>query len=374
VKIVFWVRAGNKFGGLERYIVLFAEECQKRGHSFYLINEVENTSAEYLSRLKEYGAIQAVVGESCLDMPNVFSKAIHQIRAWNPDIVQLSFVSSMAIPLLKIAGVPLVYKTYNTGIDHPISLRTRGLSMLNNWFATRVLTVSERVRKDEIRAGIKPDKIITSYRGIPLKDYETKTCLSGPPPNGWDIPHYKKIITIGRFFHEKGMRYVTEAAIRVMKDKQDVVWWLVGVEGPESDICNQMIQESQMSDRIQVLGQRQDVIALLHRSYVQVVGSLYEGLPLMVIEASACGVPTIGTKIGGLDEVLIDGTTGILVDRYSSQQLAEATIWLLEHVDKRNEMGNAAKQFIQEKFNSAVHINRKIEMFENDLSRHYLHQ
>lgn len=367
MRIAFWVRAGNKYGSLEKYIALFSETCHKNGHKFLLINEIENSSQAYCYRLERSGAKQVVVGESLNSPGRVFAKVVGKVRKWKPDIVQLHFVNSLAIPLLKSVGVPLVYQTYHSGIDHPISLRTRILHSLDNWIATRTFAVSERVRSDEIRAGAAPNRIQTFYLGLPMKDFRVQNPqLLEPKPYGYDDPKLKKVITVGRFFPVKGMRYVVEAAVKVVTSREDIVWWLVGKEGPDSQYCKQLIDTTGLNNQIKILGERSDIPALLNHSDLHVVGSLSEGLPLAVLEAAAYGIPTIGTKIGGMDEAIIDGETGILVERCSSQALADATAWHIDHPDNRYQLGQAAKQYIEEKFDSEKSIDHLLKLFTRD--------
>jgi glycosyltransferase involved in cell wall biosynthesis len=369
MRIAFWVRAGNKYGGLEKYIALFAEMCKSRGHSFLLINEVENTCPDYLLRLQNSGAKQVVVGESGINVLKVFSKSTKYIREWKPDIVDLHFINSLAAPLLRSIGVQIVYHTYHSGIDHPISIRTRVLRSMDNLFCKSVFAVSERVKKDEIRAGIKPSHIKTMYLGVSLDEFIIENNnLQYRPPIGWSDPNLKKIITIGRFSPVKGMRFVVEAATQVLSKRQDAVWWIAGKEGKDSEVCKQLIQSLKMENRIDILGQRNDVTSLVKNCYMQVVGSLSEGLPLAVLEASACGIPTIGTKIGGLDEAIVDGVTGILVNKESSLSLSDAVDWLLDNPEERDKMGVAAKLNVQKKFNSKEQICSLLDQFEIDFA------
>jgi glycosyltransferase involved in cell wall biosynthesis len=367
MRIAFWVRTGNKYGSLERFIALFAEVCKTNGHAFLLINEVENTTPEFCHRLANAGANQVVVGESLQSPTKTLVKALQYLREWKPNIVQLHFVNSLALPLLKSSGIPLVYQTYHSGINHDISLRTRFLRWLDNSFATRVLAVSERVRTDQIRAGVKPIHIKKLYLGLLSRDFIGENlCLKGQEPPGWNDKQCRKVITIGRFFPIKGMRYVVEAAVQVMKERTDIIWWIVGQEGPESQLCNQVIEAAGLRHRITLLGQRNDIPALLSRSSLQVVGSLSEGLGLMALEAAACGVPTIGTRIGGLDEAIVDSVTGMLVESGSSQALAKATIWLLDRSEQRELMGAAARKLVAEKFNAEKQITLLLELFAHD--------
>ena len=112
------------------------------------------------------------------------------------------------------------------------------------------------------------------------------------------------------------------------------------------------------------------MLALIYQSEFQVVGSLSEGFGLMVLDAAACGVPTIGTRIGGLDETILDGETGILVDVRSAEALAQAALRLLDHPDERARMGQAARQHVLTNFDSEKHIARLLELFAQDHKAH----
>ena len=126
-----------------------------------------------------------------------------------------------------------------------------------------------------------------------------------------------------------------------------------------------MIRESKLTDRIICLGQRNDVPALMKLSDLQVIG-LIRGIRFDGFRSSSMRNPDYRPQIGGLDEAIKDGITGMLVERCSSQALAAATIWLLDHPDQREIMGEAARTHVVEDFNSEKQIQRLMDIFEND--------
>ena len=374
MRILFWVRTGNKYGSLEKYIAQFAESCKEQGHTFLLLNEIENTSPDFRDRLSRAGVIQIAIGESAHTPIKTLVNVIKYLRNWQPDIVQLHFVNSLVLPFLKIFRVPLAYQTYHSGIDHAISIKTRFLRRIDNLFATRVFAISKRVYQDGLKAGVNARKLHQIYLGLDPDEFRRENPhLDGRKPPFFDDNSVIKIITVGRFFPVKGFKYVVEAAVKVLQMKQDVVWWLVGKEGPDSSSCSDLIRKSGLENRIFILGQRNDVPALLNQSDFQVVGSLSEGLGLMALEAGACGIPTVAPNIPGLDEVILDGKTGLLVKSASSQALADATIWMLENPQKRLTMGVEAKKFVTEKFDSKKHISSLVSMFELDYANYRQH-
>jgi glycosyltransferase involved in cell wall biosynthesis len=371
MRIIFWVRAGNKFGGVEKYISLFAEQCQKRGHSFLLLNEIENTSDEYQDRLSKAGAQQIVIGEAIANPIIVFNRARKVIKSWKPDVVQLHLTTLTSVPFLKMWSVPCIYPTYNSGLPFPGRPTTYLLGFIISRLATRVICISERMRRDVLRLGVQKQKIQVVYRGIPISDYLSEaTKISDPIPPGFDQADIKKIITVSRFFKVKGVQYVVEAAVDVLRENPGIIWWLVGREGTESDFCKRLVSENHLEDRIFFLGQRNDVPALMSRAWLQVVGSLSEGLGVMAWESSAFGVPTIGTQIGGLDEAIIDGATGVLVEPGSYKALAKATKYLLSNPDLRDKLGKAAREYVCAKFDSINLISDLLDIFEADYQKY----
>jgi glycosyltransferase involved in cell wall biosynthesis len=369
LRIIYWIgRIGDKFGSLERYNILLAQACNQRGHELIIVHDIPNTVPEYAQCLRDAKAQFLVNGHSYANPLYSFSNAVHLVRAWKPDVVHTHFVNPVALPLLKFLNVPLLYQTYHSGIDHEIRLRTRIIRWGIQLCTKRIFAVSNRVRNDEIRVGINPSHIFTLPLGLAIQDFlnASKTII-GPYPNGFNDPNKKIIITVGRFFPEKGMRYSVEAAIEVCSKRQDVIWWLVGKDGPEKAYSWSLVQAAGLENRILFLGQRNDVPFLMQRAYVQVVGSLYEGLGLMALESSAFGIPTVGTQVGGLDEAIINGKTGLLVPKKSSAALAEATLRLLDNPELRNQLGREAKKYLADHFDANQLVEELLDIYEKDL-------
>jgi glycosyltransferase involved in cell wall biosynthesis len=372
MRIIYWIgRVGDKFGSLERYNVLLAEACNQRGHEVIIMHDIPNTIPEYAQRLQSAKAELIVIGHTMDDPWHALPRAARLVRYWKPDVVHTHFVNPVALPVLKLMRVPLLYQTYHTGIDHAIAPKTRVIRWLVQSCTKRILAVSDRIRSDEIRAGVHPARIQTLPLGLYIRDFiaSAVTC-NQPTPPGYNDQKKKIVITVGRFSPEKGMVYVAEAAVEVAKKRPDVVWWLVGKDGPDKEAAWSLVQKSGVAGQICFLGQRNDVPSLMQKAYLQVVGSLFEGLPLMTLESSAFGVPTVGTKIGGLDEVVVDGVTGILVPRASSTALTEATLKLLNDNRLRDQYGQAAREHIYRHYDAERLVNDLLNMYEKDQKAH----
>src|SRR5262249_33526122 len=153
-------------------------------------------------------------------------------------------------------------------------------------------------------------------------------------------------------------------------ERPNVSWWLVG-DGPERRGLEELVNRAGLADRIRFLGIRNDAPYLMKKAYVHVLGSMYEGLPLVVLETAALGVPTVGTRVGGLDEAVVNGSTGLLVPRESSDALADGVKHVLDDPDLRERLGSAARQFVFEHFDSEALIDRLLNLYESDLNVRY---
>jgi glycosyltransferase involved in cell wall biosynthesis len=117
---------------------------------------------------------------------------------------------------------------------------------------------------------------------------------------------------------------------------------LVG-DGPERSAIEARVGELGLGERVRFLGLRKDVARLLHGADAFLLTSVSEGIPLTVIEAMAAGLPVVATDVGGLREVVADGTTGLLAPAGDDAALAERLVCLADDPDLRHWMGAAGR-------------------------------
>jgi glycosyltransferase involved in cell wall biosynthesis len=171
--------------------------------------------------------------------------------------------------------------------------------------------------------GVPEHKITVVRNGISLTRFEGTAPggLRDALTRGADRPI---VLTIARLTDQKGHDVLLEAATHVPEG----LFVLAG-DGPLRPALEQRARQLGIERRIIFLGQREDVPELLAAADLFVLPSLYEGLPLSVLEAMAAGTPVIATAIGGTDEAVIDGSTGLLVPPRDARALAGAIQRLL---------------------------------------------
>jgi glycosyltransferase involved in cell wall biosynthesis len=109
---------------------------------------------------------------------------------------------------------------------------------------------------------------------------------------------------------------------------------------------------------VRFAGRAEDVRPYLEATDLFVLSSENEGLPLVLGEAMAYGIPCVVTDVGGNKEIVVHGETGLLVEPGSPERFAEAIVHLLAHPEERRRMGVNARQRVREQFNIEDAMNR----------------
>jgi glycosyltransferase involved in cell wall biosynthesis len=133
--------------------------------------------------------------------------------------------------------------------------------------------------------------------------------------------------------------------------------------GAERHHLEQLIEMNDLGYAVRLAGFRQDLDQLWPNADLMVLPSLNEGLPNVVLEASAAGVPVVATAVGGTPEAVVDGETGCLVPPDDPITLANVITDLLSHQKKRKRMGDSGREFVRKNFSFAIQAQDYLELF-----------
>jgi glycosyltransferase involved in cell wall biosynthesis len=204
-------------------------------------------------------------------------------------------------------------------------------------------------------------KIRVVHNGIPLEPFERgirgdlRERLAGRD----DRPI---VLTLARLARQKGIGYLIEAAARVPE-----AFFAVAGDGEERAALEAKADAWGVKERFLFLGHRRDVPELLASCDVFVLPSLYEGLPVSVLEAMASGKPVIATRIGGTDEAVKDGATGLLVPPADPTALAEAIRRLLTDRCLAERLGAEAQNWVRREFSDDLMAARVQQIYREAL-------
>ncbi len=227
-----------------------------------------------------------------------------------------------------VHGVP-----YHSVLPKPVQCFYRMAERFAGKFCDKVVFVSENQRKDAVaKKVIAEEKTVTIYNGvvdIPRKerDYSGDELLIG---------------SVGRFWDQKNYLVTIRAAIEACKRNPRLRFAFLG-DGDYFDTCLKMVRDNGLQDRIELPGWQNNVREWLDRFDVFLLYSLWEGLPVAILEAMNAGLPVIASDIDGNNE-LVDASNGYLVDTNQPEKLIELLATL---TDKRDSLGSMSKQSIR---------------------------
>jgi glycosyltransferase involved in cell wall biosynthesis len=281
------------------------------------------------------------------------------------------------------ARVPIRLHTFTgqpwIGMHGPMRWASRMSDRLIGWLNTRCYADSASQRKFLIAEGILNERRIStiaagSLAGVDLrrfdrarfgKDVRARVRAQLGVTDGTTV-----LLFIGRITREKGIYELLESLDRLRNDGSDVVLLLVGPMDDERGGSG-TVARADLEGRAGVyyLGYREDPERYFAAADILCLPSYREGFGTVVIEAAAMGVPTVGTRINGLVDAVVDGETGILVEPRNADALIQGLQRLLEDAVLRERMGEMARQRAHERYSSDVVNAAVVEEYARLLQR-----
>ncbi len=174
-----------------------------------------------------------------------------------------------------------------------------------------------------------------------------------------------RIITVGRLTSVKNQYFIIECLAAL---KFDFSAKIIG-SGDQYARLKAQICKHQLEDKVELTLNIEDVTEFLTDSDIFILGSLYEGLPLSVLEAMSVKLPVISTDVGGVSEAVIDGETGFLVPRNDKKLFVEKLELLIADKERRIMMGEAGYKHFQQHFTAQRMVNQTNEVYQEVLKR-----
>jgi len=157
------------------------------------------------------------------------------------------------------------------------------------------------------------------------------------------------VLSVGRLDPQKGLTYLIDAAVGLASRFPDVHFVFVG-NGPQRRELEGRVASLKLTGRMHFLGWRPDVPGILTLATCLVLPSLWEGMPNVVLEAMAAGLPVVATRVEGVAELVVPGETGILVAARSASELTEGLSQVLSAPERARQMGAAGQERVKALF------------------------
>ena len=233
--------------------------------------------------------------------------------------------------------------------------------------ADLVIAVSQALAERCERAGVCRERIRVIPNAVELESDSDRQKSDLRVELGLP-PRCPVVISVGRLSAEKGHQYLVEAARLVTGRHQKARFVLVG-DGRERSALEARARRLGLNGQIVLTGFRPDARQLIAQADVLALPSLTEGMPNVVLEAFAAGVPVVGTAVGGVPELVRDGENGWLVPSADAAGLAAALSAALADPGERARRGAAGQALVRERYTFAAQAARAAEAFREVLAR-----
>lgn len=257
-------------------------------------------------------------------------------------------------------GIRIV-RTKNIVLPEPEIRIYRFLNPILNLFTAKLIAVSDIVKHSHRRVDpFSKHKYVTVWNAVartePVKEDEREKWRKK-----FGIEPSDRIIGfVGRLHLQKGLSYLVEAVSQICRAEPDARIMIVG-EGPFGSTINKQVSESRLGDRILFTGQQSNVPAMLSLMEIFILPSLWEALPLALLEAMESGRPVITTPVGGIRDVVEQGVNGILIPQENPAAIAEAVIRLLRDKALAHRIAKAGQETVRKRFS----VEQQIESTES---------
>jgi glycosyltransferase involved in cell wall biosynthesis len=231
-------------------------------------------------------------------------------------------------------------------------------------FAPQAIVFSQAVKQNLIMYhGLSEEHIFSIKMGVdvsqPTEDQLTRVRQDFSLRR--DVP---VVSCITRLSEEKGCHIFLEAASMVITKGYNAKFLIVG-DGPQKNELVQKARKLSLDPFLHFTGWRDDVSAIVASSDFLVLPSLSEGVGITIIEGMALAKPTIGSRIGGIPEVIRDFETGLLVPPGDFNYLAESMITLINDPVFCSKLGSAGQQRCKEEFSLQRMLKQTSEVFDS---------
>jgi glycosyltransferase involved in cell wall biosynthesis len=281
------------------------------------------------------------------------------------DVIHIHGVSQKNVPIALMAHLlrkPVVLTLHTSGQDEPQVADQRG--RLSSWAfrsARLVLPVSPNLVRRCTDAGMPADRVRLTPNGIDTERFRPATLAERSALRrdlGWadDTP---VVMFVGFFSHDKRPDVLFRAWRRLAdQGVRSTLVYVGATASPYFEIDEAIARE--IRERAAAMGRASDVVFVepthaMDRYYraadVFVLSSVREGNPVALLEAMACGLPCIASRIDGATDAMIEsGSNGRLVDRDDVQGLARTLGTVLAHADEARRLGQRARDTVVNRF------------------------
>ena len=354
----------SSVGGVQAHVRDLALWLSRRGFSVNVVSRKVGLADLRIQESEGYYIVDSLIPFDYILVPPDPGSIEDAIVKLKPDVVHSHHIFTLT-PLfaLKVAsrlGVARVATNHTLFLAHDFRA----------FWSIASLILPTRYYLEYAQAVISVSRVADEFvESIMGSDFKARRFII---PNAVDTSKYTPpvrepedniVLFVGRLVYRKGLHVLVRAAQRVRS--KDFKLYIVG--GGYMELPIRMLAKAYgVEDRVELLGvvPERDKVELYRKAKIVVVPSIFnESFGIVALEAMATGRPVIASRVGGLEDVVVNGETGILVEPGSEEKLAEAIETLLEDEAYRRKLGAKARRLVEERYSWDVVVDRIIDVY-----------
>ncbi|SHE67702.1 Glycosyltransferase involved in cell wall bisynthesis [Desulfofundulus australicus DSM 11792] len=357
---LLFLTTGLAYGGAETQLVRLATRLRARGWGVRVVSMLPPQA--FAEELEAAGIPLATLNmRRGVPDPRALFRLASILRRDRPQVVHSHMVHAnllarLARPLARVPVLVCTAHNINEGGRH-----REWAYRLTDFFCDLTTQVSQAGLERYVRVGAVPrHKIRFIPNGVDTDHFRPN------PEAGARLRHELGLgsafawLAVGRIEGAKDYPNMLRAFARVLRERGDTVLLIAG-QGSLREEAEQLANQLGLREKVHFLGVRKDVPELMNAADAYVMSSAWEGMPMVLLEAAATGLPIVATDVGGNREVVLDEQSGFLVPPEDLEALARAMLHLMDlSLEERQRMGEFGRRYIEENYS----LDRVVDQWE----------
>jgi glycosyltransferase involved in cell wall biosynthesis len=365
--------SGGDTGGAKTHVINLLQELDKRID----VKIICFLKGEFYYEVKEKAIEIEVYEQKRRYDLSVINRLIKEIKEKNYDLIhchgaRANFITYILKKFYKIPAVTTVHSDYKLDFKGSFykDLVYRNLNYLSLKNMDYYIGVSESFRNMLIERGFNPDRIMTVYNGINVKEVESANIDKDFLKNQ-GINTNEKAIKIGilaRLYPVKGVEVFIKAAYKVLCSRQDVEFFIAG-DGEERENLENLIKELDVEDKVHLLGYIRHPYSFINEIDINTNTSYSESFPYVILEGGVFKKPIIASNVGGVKDLVVQEETGLMFEPGDVDTLANHMLKLIEDEKLRKTLGENLYNRINQFYSSEKMADKQILIYQKILGR-----
>ncbi len=266
----------------------------------------------------------------------------------------------------KLSGIPVIYTEHNKQERYHIATRLANLFTLN-WL-TKIIAVSEDVEQSirKHKSNLKAS-LITILNGVNTERFAPGRFQREEIRAKFNIPLDAPVIgTIAVFRFQKRLDVWIDLAKKILSHRPETHFIIVG-DGPLKELLLEKQKQLGLESRVHFAGTQTEVRPFLSTFDLYMMTSVFEGLPIALLEAMSSGCAVVSTNAGGIKEVIRPGIDGLLCDVEEPERLVEFATELIADATKRNALALQGRERVREEFSMEKMVNALEAVYKQEV-------